>query len=124
MGSIPSEYLDNLKEIILSTLNRIEQLRMRVLFGVQLIKGPYDQELDFRSDGKIYYNNVEIGAGGAGLWEVSGGITELITKDDIGVDTGYKVILNGGTNTAYLKNNSNDVEVHIPSGGAFKLVTA
>ena len=124
MSSIPNSYIDDLRSIVLATLNRIEQLRMRVLFGVQLIKGPYDQELDFRSDGKIYYNDNEIGTGGAGLWEVSGGITELITKDDIGVDSGYKVILNGGTNTAYLKENSGDVEVHIPSGGAFKLVTA
>ena len=53
MSSVPNSYIDDLRSIVLATLNRIEQLRMRVIYGLEQLKGAFGQELIFDSDGNI-----------------------------------------------------------------------
>ena len=53
MSSVPNSYIDDLRSIVLATLNRIEQLRMRVVYGLEQLKGAFGQELIFDSDGNI-----------------------------------------------------------------------
>lgn len=74
MSSIPNSYIDDLRSIVLATLNRIEQLRMRVLFGVQFVKGAYGQELEFRSNGYSYIDGVLITGGGTGDFMADGSV--------------------------------------------------
>jgi hypothetical protein len=74
MSSVPNSYIDDLRSIILATLNRIEQLRMRVLFGVQFVKGAYGQELEFRSNGYSYIDGVLITGGGTGDFMADGSV--------------------------------------------------
>jgi hypothetical protein len=65
--STPNSFQDDINRLVHVFLNRIEQLKMRLIYGVQIIKGMNGKELEFRtSDGKLYYDGIDITTGGAG----------------------------------------------------------
>jgi hypothetical protein len=105
MSSIPNSYIDDLRSIVLATLNRIEQLRMRVLFGVQFVKGAYGQELEFRSDGKLYLDDVEVGAGGwvgTATSNLDMGNYNIIGADSVIADTATDLTFTVDTGQAFV----------------------
>jgi hypothetical protein len=66
---------------------------MRLIFGVQVIRGINGKELEFNAtDGKLYYDGIDITSGTSGLWQYDSGNdhTELITNKDISLN-GYDV---------------------------------
>ena|GEM_PF-5217155 len=66
---------------------------MRLIFGIQIIRGANGKELEFSvADGKLYYDGIDITSGTGGLWQYDSGNdhTELITNKDISLN-GYDV---------------------------------
>ena len=102
MSSVPNSYIDDLRSIVLATLNRIEQLRMRVLFGVDIIKGSYGQELQFKSDGKVYIDDVEIGSGITITSNLDMNGYNIVEADSIIADTAHDLTLTVDTGQAFV----------------------
>lgn len=113
MSSVPNSYIDDLRSIVLATLNRIEQLRMRVVYGVQFVKGTYGQELEFRSDGNTYLDDVLLTGAGA---TDHGSLLGL--GDD---DHTHYLLVNGGRDvTGDLTINSASPELALEESGSYR----
>ena len=102
MSSVPNLYIDDLKSIVLATLNRIEQLRMRVLFGVQFIKGAYGQEFEFRSDGFTYLDGVKVGTGVIIAADLDMNGYDIVEADSIIADTAHDLTFTVDTGQAFV----------------------
>lgn len=102
MSSVPTGYIDDLRSIILATLNRIEQLRMRVLFGVDIVKGSYGQELQFKSDGFTYLDGVKVGTGVIIAADLDMNGYNIVEADSIIADTAHDLTLTVDTGQAFV----------------------
>jgi hypothetical protein len=61
----PNTFQDDINRLVNAFLNRVEQLKMRLIFGVQVIRGANGKELEFSvADGKLYYDGMDITTGG------------------------------------------------------------
>lgn len=54
--STPNSFQDDINRLVHVFLNRIEQLKMRLIYGVQILRGTNGKELRFDDDGNIYYD--------------------------------------------------------------------
>ena len=77
---------DSIWNIVMDIINGIQTMRLEELRsqGKQPLRIIHESggELEFRPDGRVYYNDTEIGESD-GLWEVDGTETHLSTADDI-----------------------------------------
>ena len=80
-------FVESLKGLIYDILHNLDRINVDYITsnGLNPLRIRHDSGalIELRDDGKAYYNDVEIGAGGAGLWEVDGTETQLITADAI-----------------------------------------
>jgi hypothetical protein len=118
----PNSFQDDINRLVNAFLNRVEQLKMRVIFGVQVVRGVNGKELEFRSDGKLYYNDVEVGTG-SGIWTDTGTVAKLSTARDIDLQGERVYLKNTGTDSTsvyYEVDTVNSkVKWHVPSGYSF-----
>ena len=111
-------FVESLKALIYDILHNLDRINVDYITsnGLNPLRIRHDSGgiIEFRSDGKAYYNDTEIGSGGSGLWEVDGTETQLITADEI--DMQDKDIINANS---LIANSSTDLTLTVSTGQAF-----
>ena len=112
-------FVESLKGLIYDILHNLDRINVDYITsnGLNPLRIRHDSGglIEFKSDGKAYYNNVEINAGTAGgLWEVDGTETQLITADEIDMQDKDIIGANSLIATA-----STDLTLTVSTGQAF-----
>lgn len=111
-------FVESLRSIIYDILHNLDRIHVDLIKsnGLNPLRIRHDSGglIEFRNDGKVYYNNVEIGSAVAGLWEIDGTETQLITADAI--DMQNENVIN--TNSL-IANASTNLTFTVDTGQAF-----